>query len=222
MPKKRKETGSRKIEKRIFILCEGADKHSEYAYLEALIKDTPIKGDKVQIELVSTKYNTGRELVEEAAKKIDRKFKGIDEAWVVYDQDGYTLHQETFRIAKEKNVRIAFTATAFEFWILLHYEYTTKHFPKSEDIIRELKDKNFIDYAKNSKNIYALTKEKLSLAKQNARKIRTEVEKYDGNKKIYERNPYTNLDLLINEIQDSSFAKENKDYLTSFWNDFYK
>ena len=67
---------------------------------------------------------------------------------------------------------------------------------------------------------YALTKEKLFLAKQNARKIRTEVEKYDGNKKIYERNPYTNLDLLINEIQDSSFAKENKDYLTSFWNDF--
>lgn len=222
MPKKRKEAGSRKVEKKIYILCEGADKHSEYAYLGALIKDTPIKGDKVQIELAPTRYNTGRELVEEASKKIDKKFKDIDEAWVVYDQDGYTLHKETFEIAKQKNVKIAFSATAFEFWILLHYEYTTKQFPKSEDIIKELKDKNFIDYAKNSKDIYYLTKEKLPDAKQRAKKIRSEVEKYDGNKKIYERNPYSNLDLLIEEIQNSDFVKENEKYLSSFWEDFYK
>ncbi len=222
MPKKRKEAGTRKVEKKIYILCEGADKHSEYAYLGALIKDTPIKGDKVQIELAPTKYNTGRELVEEASKKIDKKFKNIDEAWVVYDQDGYSLHKETFESAKEKGVKIAFSATAFEFWILLHYEYTTKHFPKSEDIIKELKDKNFIDYAKNSKDVYFLTKEKLPNAKQNAKKIRIEVEKYDGNKKIYERNPYTNLDLLIEEIQNSDFVKENEEFLASFWEDFYK
>ena len=221
MPKKRKEAGTRKVEKKIYILCEGADKHSEYAYLGALIKDTPIKGDKVQIELAPTKYNTGRELVEEASKKIDKKFKNIDEAWVVYDQDGYSLHKETFESAKEKGVKIAFSATAFEFWILLHYEYTTKQFPKSEDIIKELKDKNFIDYAKNSKDVYFLTKEKLPNAKQNAKKIRIEVEKYDGNKKIYERNPYTNLDLLIEEIQNSDFVKENEEFLASFWEDFY-
>ena len=222
MPRKRKEAGSRKVEKKIYILCEGADKHSEYAYLGALIKDTPIKGDKVQIELAPTKYNTGRELVEEASKKIDKKFKNIDEAWVVYDQDGYSLHKETFESAKEKGVKIAFSATAFEFWILLHYEYTTKQFPKSDDIIKELKDKNFIDYAKNSKDVYFLTKEKLPNAKQNAKKIRTEVEKYDGNKKIYERNPYSNLDLLIEEIQNSDFVKENEEFLASFWEDFYK
>ena len=222
MPKKRKEAGTRKVEKRIYILCEGADKHSEYAYLGALIKDTPIKGDKVHIELAPTKYNTGRELVEEVSKKIDKKFKNIDEAWVVYDQDGYTLHKETFESAKEKGVKIAFSATAFEFWILLHYEYTTKQFPKSEDIIKELKDKSFIDYAKNSKDVYFLTKEKLPNAKQNAKKIRIEVGKYDGNKKIYERNPYTNLDLLIEEIQNSDFVKENEEFLASFWEDFYK
>lgn len=221
MPKKRKEAGSRKVEKKIYILCEGADKHSEYAYLDALIKDTPIKGDKVKIELAPTKYNTGRELVMEASKKIDRKFKDIDEAWVVYDQDGYTLHKETFEMAKQKNVKIAFSATAFEFWILLHFEYATKHFSKSEDIIQELKDKKFIDYAKNSKDVYSLTKEKLPNAKQNAGKIRIEVEKYDGDKKVYKRNPYTNLDLLIEEIQNPDFENDNGMYLASFWKDFY-
>lgn len=218
MPKPRKPAGSRNCEKRIYILCEGADKHSEYAYLESLIKNTPIKGDKVQIDLAPTKYNTGRELVEEASKKIEKKFKEIDEAWVVYDQDGYTLHKDTFESAKQKNVKVAFSATSFEIWILLHYEYTTKQFDKSENIIKYLKEKNYIDYAKNSTNIYSLTKEKLENAKKNAKKIRIEVEKYDGDKKIYERNPYTNLDLLIEEIQNLETYKHNE----AFWKDFYK
>ena len=218
MPKLRKPAGSRKFEKRIYILCEGSDKHSEYAYLRALIKDTPLKGNKIEIELVPTEKNTGRELVEEASRKIERKFKGIDDAWVVYDQDGYTLHKETFTLAKEKGVKIAFSATAFEIWILLHYKYTTKQFPKSEDIIKELKKHNFIDYAKNKTNVYSVTKENLTLAKQNAKELRSEVEKYDSNKKIYERNPYTNLDLLVEEIQHPDL-KENTE---AFWDEFYK
>ena len=81
MPKSRKPAGSRRCAKRIYILCEGSDKHSEYAYLSALIKDTPLQGNTVQIELVPTEKNTGRELVEEAARKIEKKFKGIDEAF---------------------------------------------------------------------------------------------------------------------------------------------
>lgn len=218
MPKPRKPAGSRTCEKRIYILCEGADKHSEYAYLGALIKNTPIKGDKIQIELAPTRYNTGRELVKEASGKIEKDFKDIDEAWVVYDQDGYTLHKETFELAKQKNVKIAFSATSFEFWILLHYEYTTKHFDKSEDIIKYLKNNDYIDYAKNARNIYLLTKNKLIEAKKYAKKIRIEVEKYDSKKKIYERNPYTNLDILVEEIQNLETFKHDD----SFWEDFYK
>ena len=157
-------------------------------------------------------------MVEEAARKIERKFKQVDDAWVVYDQDGYTLHKETFTLAKEKGVKLAFSATAFEIWILLHYKYTTKQFPKSEDIIKELKNKNFIDYAKNATNVYSITKKNLTLAKQNAKRLRSEVEKYDSDKKIYERNPYTNLDLLVEEIQNPDFKENNE----AFWIDFYK
>lgn len=105
MPKSRKPAGSRRCAKRIYILCEGSDKHSEYAYLSALIKDTPLQGNTVQIELVP-----------------------------------------------------------------------------------------------------------------NAKKLRSEVEKYDSDKKIYERNPYTNLDLLVEEIQHPDL-KENTE---AFWDEFYK
>ena len=180
MPKKRKESGTRKIEKKIFILCEGADKHSEYAYLGALIKDKPVKGNRVEIELVPTQKNTGRELVEEASRKITDDFKDIDEAWVVYDQDGYTLHKETFENANKLGVKIAFSATSFEFWILLHYKYTTKYFEKSEDIIKFMKDQGYIDYSKAAKDVYNRTCAKLDFAMNNAKKLRKEKDKTDA------------------------------------------
>ena len=100
----------------------------------------------------------------------------------------------------------------------MHYKYTTKQFSKSEDIIKELKKKNFIDYTKDATNVYSITKNNLTVAKQNAKKLRIEVEKYDSDKKIYERNPYTNLDLLVEEIQDSDSGENNE----VFWTDFYK
>ena len=66
--------------------------------------------------------------------------------------------------------------------------------------------------------MYSITKKNLTLAKQNAKRLRSEVEKYDSDKKIYERNPYTNLDLLVEEIQNPDFKENNE----AFWIDFYK
>ncbi|MEE0999815.1 MAG: RloB family protein [Treponemataceae bacterium] len=200
MPKKRKQPGTRKYEKVIYILCEGADKHSEPAYFSSLIKNNPIKGNRVKVDIVKTEKNTGRELVQEASKKIEKDFKNIDEAWVVYDQDGYTKHAETFELAKTKNVNIAFTATAFEYWILLHYEYTSAIFPKSEDIIRYMTQKKYIDYKKASCDVYEKTANKLEIAMTNAHRLRRDKEITDYNIPIYKRNPYTNIDVLIEKI----------------------
>ena len=56
------------------------------------------------------------------------------------------------------------------------------------------------------------------LLSKTQQKLRSEVEKYDSDKKIYERNPYTNLDLLVEEIQNPDFKENNE----AFWTDFYK
>lgn len=204
MPKKRKQPGTRNFEKCIFILCEGSDKHSEYAYFTSLLRDYPMKGNRVQISLVPTEKNTGKELVLEAAEKLKSEYKNIDEAWVVYDQDGYTKHAETFCIAKDNGVKIAFSATAFEYWILLHFEYTTAFFPKSEDIIKYMKKEKYIDYAKKDGDVYNRIADKLEFAKDNARKLRKDKEKTDFGKPVYELNPYTDVDVLISEIQEES------------------
>lgn len=200
MPKERNKTGSRKLEKRLLIFCEGAKDKSESAYFKALIKSCNFAGNKVKVELVDSGKNTGKELVKEAKKR--REFPD-DELWVVYDKDGYLKHAETFNIARDNNIKIAFSAISFEYWILLHYEYTSKVFEKSEDIVSYLNSRGYIDYDKSSQNIFNLTKEFLEngTATENAERIQKHQKQANCNHfKVYEWNPYTNINELIGSI----------------------
>jgi len=83
----------------------------------------------------------------------------------------------------------------------LHFEYTSRVFYKSDEIIKLLKDKNHIDYSKGSTDIFQKTKTKLDIAMKNAKSI----QKYQRSSnpkgtKVYELNPYTNIDILIEQI----------------------
>jgi len=199
MPKQRKKPGTRKLEKHLFIICEGKKDKSEYAYFDKLIANCKFEGEKVQVEVIDTKKNTGKELVKEAIK--NKKFPE-DIAWVVYDKDGYTKHNETFELARAKNIKIGFSSISFEYWILIHFEYTTKSYEKSDEIISYIKRKYFPEYSKSSSQVYNKTKDKLSIAKSNANKIRKYQEKNNfSHIHIYDLNPYTNLDELVEEIE---------------------
>jgi len=168
MPKKRKKPGSRQVEKRFFILCEGMQDKSESAYFKAFIKNCRLPDKKVEVKVIDTPKNTGRELVREAKKH--REFPH-DTVWVVYDKNGYTKHPETFDAARQNNIKIGFSSISFEYWILLHYEFTSRAFVKSEEIIKYLKDKNYLDYRKGNEKIFFLTKALLPKAKDRAKKI---------------------------------------------------
>ncbi len=198
MPKKRKKSGTKKLEKRLQIVCEGKKDKSESAYFKALIKDCSFAGERVEVSVVDTNKNTGKELVEEAKK--NREFD-FDEVWVVYDKDGYTLHADTFSRAIDSNIKIAFSSISFETWILLHFEYTTKNFLKSEDIIHHMKTKKYLDYQKSSKSVYEETKNRLDTAIKNAQKIQKYQKKSNPkDTRRYEFGAYTDIDKLIAAI----------------------
>jgi hypothetical protein len=199
MPRPRKKSGSRKVEKRLYIVCEGAKGKSESAYFNAFIKGCRFAGEKVEVKVVETKKNTGRELVREA-KKLIRPFP-VDSAWVVYDKNGYTKHAETFSEAKDNGIKIAFSSICFEFWILLHFEYTRKAFVKCYDVLRALRHKEYLDYEKYYTTIYNLTKSRLENAKKNAIRLQKDQKgAYPVGTKKYDMNPYTNINELIDEI----------------------
>jgi hypothetical protein len=198
MPKPRKKPGTRAIEKRLYILCEGAKDKSEYSYLNSFLKTCTFSGEKVEIKLVDTKKNTGRELVKEAKKC---KTISVDMAWIVYDKDGYTLHSETFDMAKSNNINIAFSSICFEYWILLHFEYTTKPFEKCDDVVKYLIQRKYLNYSKSSLTTFDEVKQNLDNAIKNAKQIREhQIAGNPPRTPIYEFNPYTNMDELLEEI----------------------
>ena len=204
MPRQRK-TNVRKTNKRILILCEGLK--TEPNYFNGLIDDCNFPGELVEVKVINVKINTLKELVAEAKRLKEYK---SDEIWIVADKDGYTKHPEAFNKAKDNNLKIAFSSISFEFWILIHFVYTTRCFEKADDIITELKRSHF-NYKKNQCDIYEVLKDKKELAIDRAGKIRVYQKEANIGLPIYKINPYTNVDELVVSIEKYS-EKFKKQY----------
>ena len=203
MPKHRPKAGSRNVEKKMFIICEGAKDKSEPAYLEAFKLTCSFNPKKVEVEICDTLCNTGKELVKIAKNKL-RDVAG-DIAWIVYDKDGYTKHPETFDAARANHIHIAFSSISFEYWLLLHLKYTARPFAKSEDVISYMKKECGFNYEKKRKDTFKEICKVGVGSLENAMKYAKRVQKHhsDGSHgvPIYELNPYTNMNELIDDIK---------------------
>lgn len=203
MPKKRPRN-KRKPNKRILILCEGAK--TEPNYFKSLKKDKSCRNKlaALRIEIYDSDKNTGRELVQVAKdfKKLAQSERNpYDAIWIVLDKDGYTKHPHTFDQAYVNEIDIAFSSISFEFWFLLHFEYTTRPFQKADDVIEHLTKKNYLpSYSKNT-CYYSILENLTSKAIKRAKRIRSfwKVETDEG-RKIYDLNPYVDVDVLVEKL----------------------
>lgn len=78
-----------------------------------------------------------------------------DEIWVVFDlEKTHDIRREQARRAKElpgaKGILFALSDPSFEYWLLLHFEYTTSSFPSSDSVERRLKT-HWPEYSKGSR-----------------------------------------------------------------------
>lgn len=158
--------------------------------------------------------------------------KTFDEVWAVFDKDGHPNHKEAFALAQkkynEKQVNIAFTSIAFEYWILLHFENNNISYAKSMCRINLPHDKKeylycgtkkhvndckgtncvcgriveqgFLKYENNKKSFdYNKFYNREKLAIERAIQLR---HSYQNNPNpIYELNPYTNIDRLVFKLR---------------------
>lgn len=195
MPKKRK-VDKRKVFVRLLIICEG--EKTEPHYFNGFLSEYDFPGDMAEVKVVHTRENTLRELVT-CAKRLRESER--DQMWVVADKDGYTKHAEAFNKARDNNINIAFSSISFEFWILLHYEYTTRAFAKADDIISYLRKKH-LEYEKKDRNLYFRIKDQTAKAVKHAKRVREYQAKANYSEKIFEWNPYTNVDELLKAVKD--------------------
>lgn len=170
----------KEIKKRILIVCEG--EKTEPHYFEGFRVPT--------LELAVEGGRNQADKVVEAAICCKKKAESIkspfDEVWCVFDKDDVEWGKisRAYDLAKNNNIRIAYSNEAFELWYVLHFVYLDAQIKRhdycdklSGYITQYLKGNSIIGseikykYQKNSKDMYALLRAKRNDAIRNAEKL---------------------------------------------------
>lgn len=188
---------SRKRNSIIVIGCEGKNKTEEIYFKNFNSRQCIIK------------FSTGNStdpvgIVKDLIRFIENDIgrEKDDKYYVVIDTDINQNKQSQIdkarELAIENGVEFITSIPTFEYWYILHFEYTTKMYNSSEEVQNDIKEK-IKGYTK-SMNIYNLLKEKTDVAIKNAK----EVEKYhlkEGKSLDNENsNPYTGVYKVVEEL----------------------
>ncbi len=197
----RKENNKR-TNPRILILCEG---ETEVNYLNGF-KNNCIEKSKrfgLSIEIVKSRNSDLKNLVHDVKKRMSAKQKDAtpyNHVWLVFDNDNHPNRDHPFNQKNTIGYEIAFTSIAIEQWFLLHFNYSTKAFENGDSIKRHLASSrnNLIPgYKPGKTDVIPFLKDKQQVALDHARKLRNYQSTNNPQSKIYDLNPYTDMDKLI-------------------------
>ena len=189
--------------KRGLILCEG---ETEENYFKGLISQEKYrrKFSTINVEISKPKNHSPLGLVNEAKAKI-KKAKSEKNpysfVWIIFDKDGHAKLADAFEVARDfsPEINIAFSIPCFEFFVLLHFEKTSKPFTKCDDVISYIKKQNYIPNYEKSGNLFQLLIEYLPNALANSKWL---IENSDEQEKVYNLSAYSNLHSLIEFLYD--------------------
>lgn len=198
---KKGKRSKRTLQKSKLIVCEGKTEQRYFQYMKEDKDMKQIMG-AVNVKIVQANHPTPS-LVVRYAEKLAREREAnnipYDTVWVVFDHDNYTDRTLAYEAAIKQKFKVAFSAMCFEEWYLLHFIKSTKAFKDCSSLIADLK-KYYKDYQKTKQNDYAKLKDKLNIAKINAAWLRDKISETQSEKHITNRNPWTEIDILISDI----------------------
>lgn len=197
---KRRKSKKRKIRPHILIIVEG---ETERNYFQAIKNDADYGKSLSSVKVsINKKGQASKKVAQEIVKmmrKAERDDNPYDKVWWVFDHDNNPNRKEGFDEAKKANIRIAFSAFAFEQWYLLHFVKSARAFSDINSLIKTLQ-KYFPEYKKAQQNDFKLLKDKLETAYKNTKWLRDNLE--DKNLHVTEQNPYTDVDILVQNLID--------------------
>ena len=115
-----------------------------------------------------------------------------DQVWCVFDHDEHETFEKAIRKARDENIKVAFSIPCFEFWYLLHFEYTTRPFRNYKEVAKRLKQ-HLASYGKGTADLAKLF-DNVERAIENARKVREELKKTGAER------PITHVDRLVDVL----------------------
>jgi len=208
---------SRNKESRSYFLIVVEGEKTEHNYFNSLKLDLALT--TIDIKVVSACGGDPLEVINKAHKlfqdNIRESKKGntlkFDKVFCVFDDDNkIKKFQEALLKAKENNFVAITSIPCFEFWILLHYCYTTSYFGNYQELCPRLETemrksgvlKKGELYDKSDIKLYEKLKPKLEDALSNANKLEQKHPNEDGC-----TNPSTKVHILVKELQDQKEFK---------------
>lgn len=199
---RKKRQVSKRFNKRGLILCEG---ETEENYFKGLISQEKYrrKFSSVDVEIFKPKDHSPIGLVKQAKKLIKQAKRDRNEydfVWVVFDRDGHQGIPDAFEMARISipPIQVAFTNPCFEYFILLHFEKTTRSFTNCDEVVSYIKKAGYIpDYEKSS-NLFKLLEDVSEVGLKNSKWLikQNEADVQDG-LRDYELPTFTSVDLLV-------------------------
>ena len=199
-------SSKREKNKRYLIVCEGTK--TEPQYFAELLQDLRIPKDWVRI--APNKGSSPDRVVDHALQLYDADAASgdpYDAVYCVFDRDAHSTFdvavQRTNDLKNEGKPLKSITSTpCFEFWLLLHFGYTSQPFHATstksvgDQVETKLKkEQGFKNYAKGQKGVYMQLKDKLQTALQSAKKLRQHCAATNSS------NPATDIDNLVSILQ---------------------
>ena len=198
MAKKRPKSNFkvRTFKEKVLILCEGK---TEENYFNALKEDLGLP-KSFSVKIFQSDKTDCRGIVNDAIKI--SKSENIENIIVVFDHDNQAFRREAFELALKKNVSVYFSSICFEVWYYYHYRDSARAFNSEAELETELKKcLGFENYNKTDFKHYSILKNRLELAKKNSKSIRNKVIENNDGLNIYDLNPYTNIDELVEYLE---------------------
>jgi hypothetical protein len=167
---------------RVLIVCEGGK--TEPYYFRAMIDDLRLNTANVEVD--GNSDTSPRSIIAYAKRRYHEDLKrngrdnGFDRVYCVFDRDEHETYEEAVNAIQTASPTGVFFAAisnpCFEFWILLHFNPTTKPFARTgnrspcDNAGHDLK--SYIpNYQKGDKTIYQQIKHQMDIAIQRAKLV---------------------------------------------------
>ena len=204
-----KTEGTRPLQKKMLIVCEG--KNTEVDYFDKF----RIPG--ITIVPVGTGLSTSKLVREvENIKTLQlkrKKLKKFDEIWVVFDKDDNKDFEEAIRLALSLKYKVAYTNQAFEYWFVLHFmDHQGNAMPRTDyaDVINKHLKSRGAEYDPKSKHVSDDMFDILLAFLQNAYDRATRILAYKKKERQEYEESVTTIHTLIHSINGMTTKKEQQ------------
>lgn len=178
---------------RVLIVCEGA--RTEPNYFKGLRDHLRIHSANIEIVGAGATPSKIIERAEVLADQAERGGNPFDKVYCVFDKDEHTDYKKALQSKHFENIP---SVPCFEYWILLHYTYTTGTYKGTRGRRQLVSDirRFHSDYEKGKDKIYEAVKDKTETAKKHAQRS------LKAARQAGTDNPSTHVHILVDYLQN--------------------